>query len=73
MDNKLIISDFYHGHLFGFQIADNRLEKIIDLEDNYIGNIYCGYVRDVVKNLNATFVDFGTEKAFLPLENDSNV
>lgn len=73
MSSKLIISDFYHGHLFGFQITDERLEKIIDMENNYIGNIYCGYVRDVVKNLNAAFVEFDDKKGYLPLDKDSSL
>lgn len=73
MSDKLIISDFYHGHLFGFQITDDVLRRIIDLEDSVVGNIYCGYVKDVVKNLNAAFVEFDCYKGFLSLKNNPDI
>lgn len=70
MNNKLVISDFYDGHLLGFSFIDNQLMRIQNFDNNsFVGNIYCGYVRDIVGNINAAFVDFydGT-LGFLPLK-----
>lgn len=70
MDNKFIISDFYHGHILGFAFIDDELRQIYNLDKNsLIGNIYCGYVKDIVKNINAAFVDFYDGNiGFLPLK-----
>lgn len=75
MDNKLIISDFYFGHLLGFALIDNKLRQIYNLDkDSLIGNIYCGYVKDIVKNINAAFVDFYDGNiGFLPLKGMKNI
>ena len=70
MDNKLIISDFYAGHLLGFYFIDGVLYRIQNLDtDSLVGNIYCGYVKDIVSNINAAFIEFGEGNiGFLPLK-----
>lgn len=71
MDNRLIISDFYNNILLGFYFINDELYRIQNFSDNsLIGNIYCGYVEDVVKNIDAAFVEFGDNlKGFLSLKN----
>ena len=71
MDNRLIISDFYNNILLGFYFINDELYRIKNFSDNsLIGNIYCGYVKDVVKNIDAAFVEFGDNlKGFLSLKN----
>lgn len=70
-NHKLIISDFYDGVLLGFQMDGNQLQRVFDLsEDSVLGNIYCGYVKDVVKNINAAFVEFENgKKGYLSCKN----
>lgn len=70
MDNKLIISDFYNGHLLGFYFINDHLYRIQNFsDDSLVGNIYCGYVKDIVKNINAAFIEFGDKEiGFLPLK-----
>ena len=66
MGQKFIISDFYKNHLLGFQLSDGTVHKIVDLADeNIVGNIYCGHIIDVVKNIDAAFVQIGSQKGFL--------
>jgi len=71
LDNRLIISDFYNNILLGFYFINDELYRIQNFSDNsLIGNIYCGYVKDVVKNIDAAFVEFGDNlKGFLSLKN----
>lgn len=71
MNNRLIISDFYNNILLGFYFINDELYRIQNFSDNsLIGNIYCGYVKDVVKNIDAAFVEFGDNlKGFLSLKN----
>ena len=71
MDNRLIISDFYNNILLGFYFINDELYRIQNFSDNsLIGNIYCGYVKDVVKNIDAAFVEFEDNlKGFLSLKN----
>lgn len=71
MDNRLIISDLYNNILLGFYFINDELYRIQNFSDNsLIGNIYCGYVKDVVKNIDAAFVEFGDNlKGFLSLKN----
>ena len=74
MNNKLIISDFYKNILFGFYFEDDKLQRIVNLKnDNVVGNIYCGYVKDVVKNINGAFVLFDdNKKGYLSLKDFKN-
>lgn len=66
MGTKLIVSDFYENHLLGFYLKDGEPFKIEDLaESNIVGNVYCGMVCDVVKNIDACFVELGKTKGFL--------
>ena len=55
----------------GFYFINDELYRIQNFSDNsLIGNIYCGYVKDVVKNIDAAFVEFGDNlKGFLSLKN----
>ncbi len=70
MNSKLIISDFYKGILLGFLSCNGKIERIYHLnEENLLGNIYCGYVKDVVKNIHACFVEFDNgQKGYLSLK-----
>lgn len=70
MSNKFIISDYYKGILLGFLFENDNLIRIKSIEtDSLVGNIYCGYVKDVVKNLNACFIEFGEkDKGFLTMK-----
>ena len=74
MSNKLIISDFYKNILFGFYFEDDKLQRLVNLKnDNVVGNIYCGYVKDVVKNINGAFVLFDdNKKGYLSLKDFKN-
>lgn len=74
MNNKLIISHYHKGILLGFLFEDDNLIRIKSLEtDSLVGNIYCGYVKDVVKNLNACFVEFDdNKKGFLTMKEAQN-
>ena len=74
MNNKLIISDFYKNILFGFYFEDDKLQRLVNLKnDNVVGNIYCGYVKDVVKNINGAFVLFDdNKKGYLSLKDFKN-
>ena len=64
--NKLIISKFYNDKLLGFHLVDDKAEMIYDFSDSEVGNIYCGYIKDVAKNLSSVFVEFGEgKKGFL--------
>ena len=69
--NKLVISNFYNNILLGFSFVKDKLERIYDFNsDNIVGNVYCGYVENIVKNINAAFVNITPdEKGYLPLEN----
>lgn len=69
MNNKIIISEI-KNRIFGFEFIDDKLERIINIDNNsLVGNIYCGYVKDIVDNINVAFVEFGdNELGFLPLK-----
>lgn len=51
---ELIFRGFYDGKRF-YQIG---LESVEDLDTAVVGNIYVGRVKDVVKNINAAFVEY---------------
>ena len=64
--DKLIISNFYNDTLLGFYFVDDEIEMIYDFTESEVGNIYCGYVKDVAANLSSVFVEFGDgKKGFL--------
>lgn len=66
--DKLIITDFYNNILLGFHLIDDEIEMIYDFSESEVGNIYCGIVKDVTKNLSSVFVEFGDgKKGFLSL------
>lgn len=76
MNNKLIISDFFYNILLGYELSEDKLVRIHNFNENSVlGNIYCGYVRDIAKNINAAFIDFDKDKkGFLSLkECDYNI
>ena len=70
LNNLLVISKVKNKTL-GFQFENQVLCRIHNLEsESLVGNIYCGYVKDVVKNINAAFVEFDSDKkGFLSLNN----
>ena len=70
LSNILVISKV-RNKILGFQFEDDILCRIHDFQSvSLVGNIYCGYVKDVVKNINAAFVEFDTDKkGFLSLSN----
>ena len=64
--DKLIISKFYNDLLLGFHFVNDEIEMIYDFSESEVGNVYCGYVKDVAKNLSSAFVEFGEgKKGFL--------
>lgn len=69
LNNFLIISKV-RNRILGFQFENDVLCRIHDFEsESLVGNIYCGYVKDIVKNINAAFVEFDSDKkGFLSLE-----
>lgn len=70
MSNILVVSKV-RNKILGFQLEENKLSRIYNLENkSLVGNIYVGYVKDIVKNLNAAFVEIdGESKGFLSLKN----
>ena len=68
LNNFLIISKV-RNRIFGFQFENDILCRIYDFQsESPVGNIYLGYVKDVVRNINAAFVEFdGEQKGFLSL------
>lgn len=69
--DKLIISKFYKDTLLGFHIIDDEIEMIYDFSDSEVGNVYCGVVKDITKNLASVFVEFGEgKKGFLSLDRE---
>lgn len=70
LSNILVVSKV-RNKIIGFQFEENKLSRIYNLENkSLVGNIYVGYVKDIVKNLNAAFVGIdGESKGFLSLKN----
>lgn len=70
LSNILVVSKV-RNKIIGFQFEENKLSRIYNLENkSLVGNIYVGYVKDIVKNLNAAFVEIdGENKGFLSLKN----
>lgn len=69
LSNILVVSKV-RNNILGFQFEENKLSRIYNLENkSLVGNIYVGYVKDIVKNLNAAFVEIdGESKGFLSLK-----
>lgn len=69
--DKLIITDFYNDILLGFHLIDDEIEMIYDFSESEVGNIYCGIVKDITRNLSSVFVEFGDgKKGFLSLDKE---
>ena len=70
LSNILVVSKV-RNKILGFQFEENKLSRIYNLENkSLVGNIYVGNVKDIVKNLNAAFVEIdGESKGFLSLKN----
>lgn len=69
--DKLVISNFHKDILLGFHLVDDEIEMIYDFSDSEVGNVYCGIVKDVTKNLSSAFVEFGDgKKGFLKIEQE---
>lgn len=57
--NKLVITS-WKGRILTALLADGVLQELsLEEETSILGNIYIGKVKNVVKNLNSAFVDFG--------------
>jgi ribonuclease G len=52
-------------------MEEDNLVRIHNFQqDSVLGNIYCGYVKDILKNLNGAFVEFDKDKkGYLALKN----
>lgn len=72
-NRKLIITN-YKGKDTALLIKNNRLISLYTIEnDSIIGNIYVGKVKNVVKNLNACFVEISNKEiAYLPFSEAKN-
>lgn len=70
---KVIITD-YENDICSFLLKGNRLIAANKLEsDSKIGNIYIGKVKNVVKNIDACFVEIADKEiCFLPLKEAQN-
>lgn len=69
--DKLIISNFYKDKLLGFHLVHDEIEMIYDFSDSEVGNVYCGIIKDVTKNLSSAFVEFANrKKGFLKIEQE---
>lgn len=75
MNNKLIISDYFKGKLLGFLFENDSLIRIKNLKnDSLVGNIYCGYVKDVVKNINACFITIeNDQKGYMVIKENETI
>ena len=57
--------------MLGFHLVDDEIEMIYDFSDSEVGNVYCGIVKDITKNLSSAFVEFGDgKKGFIKLDED---
>ena len=55
----------------GFHIIDDEIEMIYDFSESEVGNVYCGIVKDITKNLSCAFVEFGNDKkGFMALDSE---
>lgn len=82
---NMVLSEFYNNKLMGFYFEDDKLQRISHMDsESVVGNIYCGYVKDVVKNIGAAFLEFGdgfkgyysltdNKPLFLSYKNNDNV
>ena len=71
MKNKLVITN-YKNCIGNFLFSEEGLEQLyLGTRDNVVGNIYVGKVKNIVKNINAAFVEYQSGKmAFLSLGNE---
>lgn len=60
--NKLIITKKDDRYLTTLLADDDVVELDLEDEDTVLGNIYIGKVKNVVKNINAAFVDYQERK-----------
>lgn len=80
MNKKLVITKLNLPDIASAQVAvlyDNNKPMYIDMfyddEPFIVGNIYVAHVNDIVKNINAAFVEYSpNKKAYLSLENTDN-
>ena len=72
-DEKVLITT-YHDKEVALLIKENRLRSLYTIENaSKIGNIYVGKVKNVVKNLEACFVEIANkEVAYLPFNEAKN-
>lgn len=67
-DGKVLITS-YQGKEVAILLKENRLLNLYTIEnDSKVGNIYVGKVKNVVKNLDACFVEIADQEiAYLPM------
>lgn len=67
-DGKVLITT-YQGKEVAILLKENRLRNLYTIEnDSKVGNIYVGKVKNVVKNLDACFVEIADQEiAYLPM------
>lgn len=70
MSRKLVVEK-YNNDIIIFQFKNGRPDEInYCTDDSVVGNIYVGYVKDVVKNIDAAFVEFGDEIGYFSTKNN---
>ena len=63
----------YLNAVLAFRFEDDNLEEINFCDDkNIVGNIYVGYVKGVVKNIGAAFVEFGDKTGYFSLKDNKS-
>lgn len=58
--NKIIITEYKGRQLMNVFADDILTELYFDEDSSAVGNIYVGKVKNIVKNINAAFVDIGS-------------
>lgn len=70
MNRKAVISKVNNGTAYAVFYDDKAVKAQIFYNDekNILGNIYVGYVKDIVKNINCAFIEYSNgSKAYLQL------
>lgn len=73
MERELIVKKYNNDKILGFYKVNGKFERIFDLDESVLGNIYCGVVKDIAKNLDSAFVEFaGSLKGFYQFETEED-
>lgn len=72
--NKLVITKWKSQLLTALVSEKEVLELHLEDDSSILGNIYVGKVKNIVKNLNSAFVDFGPDKTgYYSLTDNSSI